>query len=284
MLKVSIDEIEMSDYDICFDAKFEGHPFTGTATEDDGDIHSEYVYKDGTADGRWFSTYSDGSLQSETIFDMGREVSELVWNKDGKLSYEYMDSPLHIREYFDNGITKYDKDECGYTFYYPDGNMLRQYIYSEKCEIIYSRDGEWLVKHRAEGNKELIFDVKNMEFNDEAMMKHWKQGLVDDINLEIYAGGYPEIYPYFTRWISSLISHGKRQQAEEIIIEMIEQEYLAIKYDGITLAMKNKMQSAIPYILKVKDIDQSPAGYGNHAYGFTIGQIARMSLNEIRGN
>lgn len=282
MLKVNMDEIQTSDYDIYFEATLDGKPFTGIAVEDDGDIHSEYTYRDGVAHGRWSSVYSNGNIQSRTILDNGKEISEQVWSKEGKLTYEFTAEPLRKREYFKNGELKYNEDSYGYTFYLPGGKILRQFSYSDNYATIYNSEGDWLVKHISPDNKSLLMDEKYLKFNDDALAICWKQWLVDNVNMELYAGGYPDIYPYFVRWITSLIAQDKMQFAAQIVIEMIEQEYLAIKYNGITLAMKHKIKDAIPAILNESDNNQIPSNYAYYAFGFTVGQIARMSIKEIQ--
>lgn len=281
MLRVGFDEIETSEEDMYHDAVYEGEPFTGIAIEDDNGIHSEYEYLDGLANGKWISRYSNGNLQSETILDMGEMISDRGWSEDGKLIYEFNASPLMERQYWENGEVKYYKDDKGYTFFLRGGKVLQQYNYCDGYKTVYSPDGEWLVKHHSSDDNILIMDVKYLEFNDEELLKNWNRWLVDNINMELYAGGYPNIYPYFIRWIGNMFDCGKMNKVEEIIIAMIEHEYLAIKYDGIVLAKKHKIKAAVPYILREKDNNCIPEGYGNNAYGFTVGQIARIAIGEI---
>lgn len=281
MLRVSFDEIETSEEDIYHDAVYEGEPFTGIAIDDDNGIHSEYEYIDGLANGNWISRYSNGNIQSETVLDMGEMISDKGWTEDGKLIYEFTASPLMERQFFENGELKYYKDDNGYTFFLRGGRVLQKYNYADGYKTVFSSTGEWLVKHHSCENNVLLMDAKYLEFNDEELLKHWKQWLIDNINMELYAGGYPNIYPYFIRWIGNMLDCGKNNTVDEVIIAMIEQDYLAIKYDGITLAMKHKIKAAVPYIINEKDNNTVPEGYGCNAYGFTVGQISRMALGEI---
>ena len=281
MLRVGFDEIETSEEDIYHDAVYDGEPFTGIAVEDDDGIHSEYEYIDGLAHGKWISSYSNGIRRSETILNMGEIVSDRVWSEDGKLTYEFEASPLIERQFFENGRVKYYKDDKGYTFFLSNGEILRQYNYSDKYMTIFDPSGAWLVKHHSDGNNTLLMDVKYLEFNDDELLKHWNQWLIDNINMELYAGGYPDVYPYFVRWIGNMLDDGKMNTVEEIIITMIKHDYLAIRYEGITLAKKHKLKSALPYIIKEKDNDIFPKGYGNNAFGLTLGQIARRAISEI---
>lgn len=281
MLRVNFDEIETSEEDIYYDAVYNGEPFTGIAIEDEGGIYSEYEYVDGVANGRWISCYSDGKLQSETVLDMGEIVSDTGWSTDGKLIYEFTASPLMERQLFENGELKYYKDENGYTFFLRGGGILQRYNYSDKYKTIFEPSGAWLVKHHSSGNNTLVMDGKYLEFNEDELLKYWNQWLIDNINMELYAGGYPDIYPYFTRWISNMLDSGKKNTVDEIIATMIQHDYLAVRYEGIVLAMRHKIKAAVPYIVQEKDNGNIPQGYGNCAYGFTVGQIARMAIGEI---
>lgn len=281
MLRVNFDEIETSEEDIYHGAVYDGEPFTGIAIEDDNGIHSEYEYIDGLANGRWTSGYSNGNLQSETILSMGDMVSDRVWSEDGRLTYEFDASPLMERQFFDNGEVKYYRDDKGYSLFLQDGKVLRKYDYSDKHMTIFDPSGAWLVKHHSDETNSLLMDVKYLEFNDEELLKHWNQWLMDNIDMELYPGGYPDIYPYFVRWISNMLDEGRENIVEEIIITMIKHDYLAIKYEGIALAKKHKIKSAVPYIIIEKDNDIIPEGYGYKAFGFTLGQIARMAISEI---
>ena len=283
MLRVDFAEIETSEEDIYYDAVYNGEPFTGIATEDDEETHSEYEYFEGVANGKWITKFTNGNLQAETILDMGEIVSDTVWSKEGKIIYDFIASPLTERQYFENGEIKYNKDDNGYIFYRQDGGILQEYKYSDGHKTIFAPSGAWLVKHRSSGDKSLVMDVKYLEFNDDELLLNWKQWLIDNMNMELYAGGYPDIYPYFIRWISNMMESGKENKVTEIIIEMIQHDNLAIRYEGIVLAMRHKINAAVPYIVKEKENGATPDGYGNNAYGFTLSQIARKAIAEING-
>ena len=60
-----------------------------------------------------------------------------------------------------------------------------------------------------------------------------------------------------------MMESGKENKVTEIIIEMIQHDNLAIRYEGIVLAMRHKINAAVPYIVKEKENGATPDGYGN---------------------
>lgn len=281
MLRVEFDDLETAEYDIYFEATYNGVPFTGVAISEYKGIYSEWEYKDGFANGRWVSIYSNGTLQEEVILDMGKELSVKNWTEEGTLVYEHTAVPLIRREYFKNGGLKYEENEKGYTKYLRDGGILEKYIYEEKCKVIYLSNGDWVVKHKSEGMSYVVMDGKYLEFNDASLFNNWEEWIAANLCAERYVNHYQDIYPYFVQWIISLIHRKKEKEVEKIIIAMIENEEAAIKYDGITLAMLYHIKGATDFIKKERKNGTVPSGYGNKAYGCSIGEIAEKALLEL---
>ena len=278
---VMIDDLELSEESEYKGVMYCDKPFTGTAYDDWQDIHTEWTFISGQGEGRWFSVFDNGQLQEEIILDKGNVLRSKNWTKKGELLAEYQSNPFYRVEYFPSGRKKYYEDDRGYIKYFESGKIKKRFIYLEKYATIYDENEIWLVKHKSNGEKYLVFTRENMTFHDEYISVHYLELLKKNLTPVLYYTGYEDFYPYFLQWLPVNDGTPVDKQTTDIICNMITCNELAIKYDGMNLARQYKVQKAIPFIEKEKDNHESPPGYGNKSYGFTIGQIARIALSEL---
>lgn len=268
--KVSFEELETSDWDIFQEATLDGEPFTGVAIGDYNGVHSEYYYVNGNGHGRCFSVFDNGQLQEEIILDHGDTLSERTWTKEGLLIELYDKEPLLRQEFNQKGVLlKEEKAEYLHKFR-ENGKMLADYNYITNQGVYYDWEEEWVVKFIIQ-DRGFILSREYMTFNEE----RWEQCYRD-----ILCFDYQEMLPLFLKWVEDEnMPYDKRSK---IICAMISDEELHIKHQGICLARDYTVKEAIALIEAETNNKKTPSPLKNMSYGYSIGRLAKMVLEDIQ--
>ena len=266
-VRVQIEDLELSDYDIYKEAMYEDKPFTGIAVEDDNGIHTEWSFVNGNGHGRWFSVYHDGQLFEETILEYGKVISERTWNKKGQLIHKLDSDPLLDQDFDDKGNLLKEKTDDHFWVFFDNGVKKSDYDYASSSVTEFDRSGAWIVKGRLTDGY-LVLSRENIEFNDEYWIENY---------ISILKNDYEEFYPYFRIWLKD-----KSYLRTEIICAMIENTDLRLKYDGLLLAREYVVRDAISLIEKQITIKKCPPATKSTSYGFSVGSLAKQVLRDLK--
>lgn len=264
---VQIKDLELSDYDLYYEAMYEGKPFTGTAISDKDGVHTEWTFVNGNGHGRWFSVFPNGQLNDELFLDDGEVISERIWNREGQLLYRFDSEPLLEQEFDENGHLLNERTKEHRWTFYDNGTKHEDYDYVTSQVTVFDDSGVWSVKGiLVDGYWSRTLDT--MTFNDDRWYSNY---------LSILKADYEDNYPYFLMWLESI-----SEIRSEIICSLIENEDLRFKYDGMNLAREYRILDAIPVVEKQLPIKEFPPALKQKGYGMSVGSLARLVLCDLK--
>lgn len=277
-------EFENEEYTIYEGVTYRGKPFTGVASKQGKDSYTEWRFVNGKADGRWFEQWNDGQLRGETILEMGVELEDRLWNKEGVLLRNNRREPLLKQVFFGDGSLEYEETAEYQRQWDRSGRLRRDYTYANGFELRYSFDGTWYVKYLVEPGCTICRSRDSVIFNEEYLIEHYLDCLHED-----YRGFRRD----FETWLPKVPKDNEpfkpSAKLSAIICGMIASDDLHIKYDGLNKAWQFRVMEAIPLIKKQLgnnatpcDISSSAFGdWGLTSYGCTISNRARTALRRL---
>jgi len=279
LIKVLMDELETSDYDIFHEVSYKGERFTGIGYENSSNLYSEYCYKDGYGHGKCFTVSAAGQKTEEFELNEGEYIGEgYAWYQNGQLKEYNRYTPTRLtRKWSESGILllEDDKDMKVRKEYYSTGELKLEYIKPVEC-ICYSKNGMWIYKHKYESGKEwLVFDKAYFVFNELYIEENYYELLYEDSLLN-----------YIFLWLIDVLTFNNKK-AKKIICKLINHENLHVKDKAIFISGENHIKEAKLYLIKAlldKRIPPKENDFingGSTMYTRTISQQAKIAIFKL---
>lgn len=258
LLKVPLDELDTSDYDLFLEVTYEGASFTGNGYEDTSHHYSEYRYVNGQGHGKCYSVYKSGQKMEEFELNEGKYINEEhQWYPSGQLRAYSRHTPIRItRKWNEDGILIWERDEESEVNreWYGTGELFSEHMKVAAECVYYDKSGAWIMKQRSRDGH-LTFTIEDMMFNEELLLEHYA-GLFHEKKLE----------NHLFLWLRTKLSE-EYYAAERILCDLITHPNLYVKDNAIFIAGERNIEAARPYLEEALDDYRIPPAEHDPIHG-----------------
>lgn len=274
-MRVPLDDLETSDYDIFQEVTYDGKPFTGIGYEKTAHYDSEYRFVQGRGHGTCCSTYPNGQMMEQFELREGRPVGEsFAWYPSGQIREYVRCEPERLaRQWNENGVLLSEEETGLVREWYSTGELLSVYRKGAEC-IYYVKDGDWIVKHRSRRDS-LVWEREDMDFNEQAVMANLDAWLHE-----------PELENHLFLWLNHRLELD-REAGTRIVCGLIGHPKPSVKDRAIFIAGERRLEEARPYLERALTNDRIPPAERDTFRGTSrvhtrsIREQARIALDKL---